>query len=333
MQKDLYFFIFVLTFLCSCATKKLHFDEAIIPPIPDYSKIENWAAHPDKRDSSDVNIPNDNPMDVDDKQVDVFFVYPTSYTGKRDKYFWNASVYDAKINKKTDEGAIQYQASVLNNIGRIYAPRYRQAHLQAYFTEDVASGYKALDLAYSDVKAAFEFYLKNYNQGRPIIIISHSQGTTHAARLIKDYFDGKLLANKLVVAYLPGIPVYKNNYKNITACKDSTQTGCICSWRTFKKNHENPQNDKQIIITNPINWKDDFTYATKEQSLGGLLPAMKYHPHIADAQIHKSVIWVTKPKFKWSFLIWTPNYHVGDINLYYYDIRHNAKMRIGYFWK
>ena len=33
-------------------------------------------------------------------------------------------------------------------------------------------------------KAAFQYYLEHYNNGRPFIIASHSQGTYHAKRLI-----------------------------------------------------------------------------------------------------------------------------------------------------
>ena len=38
------------------------------------------------------------------------------------------------INKKTDEKPILYQASAFNEFP-VYAPRYRQAHIRAYFTE------------------------------------------------------------------------------------------------------------------------------------------------------------------------------------------------------
>ena len=53
-----------------------------------------------------------------------------------------------------------------------------------------------------DVKAAFQYYLEHYNNGRPIIIASHSQGTTHAKRLLKEFFDGTALQHQLVAAYL-----------------------------------------------------------------------------------------------------------------------------------
>jgi len=59
---------------------------------------------------------------------------------------------------------------------------------------------KNLELAYQDVKTAFEYYLKNWNQDRPIIIASHSQGSVHAQRLLKEFFEDKPLAKQLVAA-------------------------------------------------------------------------------------------------------------------------------------
>ena len=65
----------------------------------------------------------------------------------------------------------------------------------------------AFATAYADIKAAFEYYLKNYNHGRPIIIASHSQGSTHALHLLKDYFENKPLQKQLVAAYIVGMTI------------------------------------------------------------------------------------------------------------------------------
>ena len=121
---------------------------------------------------------------VDDKIADVFFVHPTTYTGKPINDYWNAPVEDLKLNNQTDKSTIQYQASIFNEAGRIYAPRYRQAHLNVFYTDNKQLSKKVLDQAYSDVKNAFLHYLKFHNEGRPFIIASHSQGTVHCTRLI-----------------------------------------------------------------------------------------------------------------------------------------------------
>lgn len=71
-------------------------------------------------------------------QADVFFLHPTSYLDGKKHNTWNAALNDEKINKKTDLGSILYQASLFNNVGKIYAPRYRQAHLYAFFPKTQA---------------------------------------------------------------------------------------------------------------------------------------------------------------------------------------------------
>jgi hypothetical protein len=54
----------------------------------------------------------------------------------------------------------------------------------------------------------------------------------------------------------------------------------------------------------------------------------KIYKQTTDAQTHEGVIWVSRPKFPWSFLYSTKNYHVGDINLYYMNVRQNIEQRI-----
>ena len=133
-----------------------------------------------------------------------------------------------------------YQASVFNKYCRVFAPRYRQANLQAFYTADKEREEAAFDTAYEDVKAAFIFYLKNYNNGRPIIIASHSQGTLHAGRLLKEFFEGKPLQKQLVCAYIIGLPVFSNYFTLLKSCEDSTATGCFISWRTFEEGYTAP---------------------------------------------------------------------------------------------
>jgi len=181
---------------------------------PDYTDLHYWAAHPWKWNTSD-SVPK--PLRkgfVKDSLVDVFFLHPTTLTSDKNKNS-NALIDDAELNAKTDYSTILYQASAFNEQCRVFAPRYRQAHYGNYFTDDTAMARKAFELAYEDVKNAFETYLSLYNGGRPIIIASHSQGTTHAARLLKDYFQGKILQNKLVCAYIVGMPIPENYFESI----------------------------------------------------------------------------------------------------------------------
>ena len=71
------------------------------------------------------------------------------------------------------------QASAFNGCCSIYAPYYRQASIYSYYdTDEVREEIHAF--VYQDVKKAFEYFIKNYSNGRPFIIASHSQGTHHS---------------------------------------------------------------------------------------------------------------------------------------------------------
>ncbi len=304
---------------------------------PNYRDISYWAAHPWKWDPSD-SVPKDlQDIYVQDSVVDVFFVHPTTLTNREDTHR-NALIDDEKINSKTDYSSILYQASVFNEQGRVFAPRYRQAHFGNYFTEDTVQAAQAFNLAYEDVKAAFEIYLENYNGGRPIVMAAHSQGTTHAARLLKEFFEGKPLQNKLVCAYIIGMPIPDTYFSMLRPCKDSLDTGCFIAWRAFKKGSPGSsfvqKESFKSIVTNPLTWTMDTLYARDSLNTGGILRNFnKLNPAVVDAQVHENILWVSKPKFFGNFLIKSDNYHIGDINLFYNNIRQNLKTRIGMYWK
>jgi len=304
---------------------------------PDYSNLNYWAAHPLKWDPSD-SIPKPLRKKKRDTLVDVFFLHPTIYTMQLKDSNLNADTNDAYLNAKTDYSSILYQASVFNQHARIYAPRFREAHISAYFANDTLASINAFATAYEDIKAAFEYYLKNYNHGRPIIIASHSQGTTHALHLLKDYFENKPLQKQLVAAYLVGMGIPKNYFSSLKMCEDPTQAGCFCGWRTFRKGFKPNYVEAEkgnSFVTNPITWKTDNDYAPRKMNTGSVLFKFnKLYKKTTDAQIHENVIWVTKPKFPWSFLYSAKNYHIGDINLYYMNMRENIEQRIkSYFEK
>ncbi len=329
------FYLLVLIMLAACSKPTSYLlHESGTPLAPNYFDPSNWAALPTKMDNADQ-LPVDTMQDTQaSAEADVFFLHPTTYTEKRKSEPWNASTFDLDLNKKTDESTILYQASLFNAAGRVYAPRYRQAHISAYFTDDTVAQKKAFEVAYSDVKRAFEHYMKQYNRGRPIIIAAHSQGTTHAKRLLKEYFEGTPLQAQLVVAYLVGIQVEANYFSHIKPCDSATETGCFVSWRTFQKGHfpEWHTKGEKVVVTNPLTWNSKTNYAADTLNEGAVLQKFGIiYPNLVDAQIEDGFLWITKPKFPWSFLYRNPNYHIGDYNLFYLNVRHNAVRRVQAF--
>ncbi len=302
--------------------------------VPDYSNLNYWASHPWKTDAAD-NIPSSISNKHKDSLADVFFIHPTTYIDVTVSMGWNADINNAALNRKTDNSTILYQASVFNQHCRIFAPRYRQANLKAFYTDKKTDADKAFDIAYEDIKNAFEYYLKNYNNGRPIIIASHSQGTLHAGRLLKDFFENKPLQKKLVCAYIIGLPVFTNYFKDIKPCKDSTTTGCFIGWRTFKEDYvpEFVINEKEkAYVTNPLTWTLDENLAPSSLNKGGILRDFnKIIPKLVHAQVHGNILWVNKPQFFGNVFLVLKNYHIVDYNLFYMNIRENVATRIHSF--
>ncbi|MDX1479311.1 MAG: DUF3089 domain-containing protein [Saprospiraceae bacterium] len=319
--------------LMSCSVKpRSAFRADAVPAAPDYGIDAHWAALPSRFDSADA-VPGTGLSDRQaDANVDVFFIHPTTYTGKRGHNTWNAALNDARLNLRTDKSTIRYQASLFNGVGRVYAPRYRQAHLEAFYTkqrQDEAQ--QALDLAYADVRAAFDYYLEHYNQGRPLIIAAHSQGTAHAARLLRERFDGQPLQDRLIAAYLVGMPVKAAYFDRITPCVTPEDTGCFCSWRTVKEGWV-PRRwgiDEEVVVTNPLTWRTDPGWADRALHRGAVF--RKFHkgpfPGLTGARIANGYLQIPRPRIPG--YLWVPlrNYHVADYNLFYVDVRENARLR------
>lgn len=350
MNKFLVFLIFIIS-IQSCSDKyhayKSLYKFKSPDGKPDYQNLDYWAAHPWKHDPSD-SIPAPLRNEIRDSVADVFFLHPTTFTSKKTANIHNASIDDDYLNAKTDYSTILFQASVFNQQCRVFAPRYRQGHIANFFSKDKEAAAKAFDMAYEDLKNAFEYYLKNWNNGRPIVIASHSQGSLLAERILKDYFQDKPLKDQLVVAYIIGWPVPSNYFTSLKMCEDSIQTGCICSWRTFRNGYVPPymrtekKSDAKDIsfgmsnsyVTNPLNWKTTNEYASKKLNKGSVLTKFnKVYKQTTDAKIGNSLLYVKKPKFPWSFLYFTKNYHIADINLFYLNIRENIRQRIAAYLK
>ena len=310
--------------------------------VPDYADANLWAALPDKEDPADM-VPQGVFTDEQaSAEADVFFLHPTTYTGKRGQNQWYAPLNDAKTNEQTDQTTIKFQASIFNGVGKVYAPRYRQMHLHGFFVKEGDSAPKkaadkAFQLAYEDIKAAFEYYLQHYNNGRPIIIASHSQGAAHGIRLVREFFDGTDLQQQFVAAYLVGWPVKKDEFKTIKVCQSAVDINCFCSWRTYKYGkypNNYTENNGDIAVTNPLSWTTTETFVPKSENKGAiLLDINKLYPNLADAQVEGEILWTHKPKFPGSFFIWRKNYHVADLNFYWANVRENAKARLAAFLK
>jgi len=321
-------------------------------PVPDYSNPYYWAALPGVPGAAD-SLPSALQGEPRDSSADVFFIYPTTYIayGKpieatqamfgnklallrsMEKASWNADVDDTALNRATDRQPILYQATVFNASCRIYAPRYRQANLKAFLVRKSARAQEAFDVAYSDVRRAFQFYLDHYNHGRPIIIASHSQGSLHAIRLLKEFFDGKPLAKQLVCAYVIGYQIPEDSFRSLTVCASPKATGCVVGWRSYQEGEipSDVHSEKGgSLCVNPLDWTTDTGFVPADSNKGTLLRWNTFYPQEVGAEIEPSthILWVRLPQDAPALVRRMKNLHILDYSLFWMNIRENVRERI-----
>ena len=325
----------LLWFVTGCKISYNTYDFDKSPEIvkPNYSDKDSWAVLPENI-PDEISIFN---IDENKKEADVFYIYPTLIDSKNQRE-WNSDIWNEDIRNDVINRPVKYQASAWLDAGNLYVPYYRQAHIRVFNDKFRVDGDKALNLAYNDIKEAFTYYLENFNNDKPFIIASHSQGTVHAKRLIAEFIDGKELQKKLIAAYLVGIKVFEDEFKNIKPMNSANETGGFVTWNTFKFN-KYPRKDnyenwfKGGVTTNPITW-DDSKETKKDLHKGLLYRDLKIFSQNIDIKLIDGIVWSTVPNVPGKILLKTVrSYHFADINLFWVDIRENAKLRVDQWFK
>jgi len=328
------------------------FDQSATPPAPNYSADAAWAALPSTEDDADVFLPEYPAIDPAEAAADVFFVHPTTWIGTQ----WNGPIDDPVVIEATARGATLIQASAFNDCCAVYAPRYRQANGFAFTRSDPA-GARAIDVAFRDVAAAFEsFQQRRGSTDRPFILASHSQGTVLAARLLREKIATAPIARSLVAAYLIGGPISRETLgTDVPVCASATQTGCALGWNARGPNYvanelefDDPDGRDRArmlakrICVNPLTWHDDGVRAPAAANRGAVFFDAE-HPRLlagfADAQCEGGQLTIRElgepPRdFMSRILDWMmgpENYHPIEYQLFYLDIRTNARERVDAF--
>jgi hypothetical protein len=210
----------------------------------DYGDPASWAARPGRADDPTNFVPEGAAVQPKG-DVPVFFVPPTAAF---DNGQWNGRSSDAATAQRL-AGFLRTEASALASAGPVWAPHYRQAVLGSFLAntpETRAHAAAAQELAYADVKVAFEKFLQAQPPGGPIILAGHSQGALHLLRLLKEEVAGTPLAARVVAAYAVGWPVSVDAdlpALGLRACERRAQARCLMSWQSFAE----PADAKAIL--------------------------------------------------------------------------------------
>lgn len=323
------------------------FDAQSAPPAPDYSDPASWSALPDREDFGDASPVGFPPVDQREAPADVFYVHPTSYLGSN----WNAPIDDPSLNDGTDRLSTGIQATAFNGCCAVYAPRYRQANGMAFLRQS-EDGRRAIDLAYSDVKRAFDAFNARRGAGRPFILASHSQGTVVAERLLQEAISGTPLREQLVAAYLMGgagtVEGVREKAPDVPPCAAATELHCVAGWNArgagfLSSEFEMHRTDlRERLCTNPLTWRVDGAAASAELNEGAVFlesDDRSPRPGFASAQCVDGTlllehVGVAPRDFMSRMLDHTlgaGNYHAIEYQLFFMNLRENAIARVAAF--
>lgn len=295
---------------------------------PEYSDLNLWAAHPELPSADAVGgIPTDLDWDgLSLLEVDVFYVHPTQYY-RGDT--WNASWDNNQVNRDVDRLPVALQASAFDIGGRLYAPRYRQAIYGVFSWKDSLSRV-ALARAGGDVEAAFFHYLRHWNEGRPFILAGHSQGSWHLREILQA-IEGTRLKDQLVAVYAPGFDWYETDFDVVPPCDGPDQVGCWNSWMSYGEGYFPEwlsRAQETPVCTNPVTWRRDGLSSEAKDHRGVVMRNGRCTlPQSVECYSSRGVLQVKPPDMPLGNLYQRDDWHVGDVNLFWSNIRENARHR------
>lgn len=320
---NLFIFVLILTVIFTgCSNKQAQ---------NIYSDSDNWAYLE---------------SNVQDKEADVFFICPTVYGGDENNF--NMSLNDTET-KKSFLGAINMEKGIYDEECRFFAPYYRQAALNVY-EMSIEDREEYLEFAYKDIKQAFEYYLKHYNNGNSIILAGFSQGADLSIRLLKDCFANEDTGKLLVACYAIGWSITEEElreYSHLKVAENERDVGVIVSFNSEAENITDslmiPKGTKTLAI-NPLNWKTDGTFADKSFNHGACFTDYNGNivteiPELTGAYIDENrgslkIVDVKAEDYPPVLSIFDEGvYHLYDYQFFYRNLQENVAVRIAEYNK
>jgi hypothetical protein len=223
------------------------------PVAADYTRDSNWLCLPGRKDVCSTPLATTAlsangygsigaSTVASDPPLDCFYVYPTVSN-------------DEGLNSDLKPGreetlAAEAQFARFASVCRPFAPMYRQMTIGAIAAFSAGADVsRAAAVAYGDVAAAWRNYLATRNDGRPFVLIGHSQGSLMLQQLIAREIETKpAVAKRMKLAIIPGYDVFVpegrlvgGTFKQTPLCSSAQQTGCILTWTSYRAGHVPPQ--------------------------------------------------------------------------------------------
>ena len=230
-----------------CGTSVLFAQSIAVSQPNDYGDSRSWLCRPGRHDACDVDLTTtivaaDGALRRETRRpdpqapIDCFYVYPTVSTDSTSVSDMNADLAELNVAR--------LQFARFAEQCRLYAPIYRQVTLAAGRLRRAGGApTNSLGIGYDDVLNAWNYYLQHENQGRGVVLIGHSQGSSILRELIRKEIDGKAVQSRLVSALLLGltgglaVPRHQDvggTFQHVLLCRIPSQTGCVITYSSFR---------------------------------------------------------------------------------------------------
>ena len=231
----------------------------------DYNDPRNWVIPPETLGGK-----------VEDgTEFDLFYLYPTLVSSKEKPLMDHL---DPKVRAKTEGFAAAQTVAIFGGKARVYAPYVRQLEYTRCIGEaaDPArweSG--GMRQGIEDAAAAFRFYFERLRQGRPFVLLGHSQGAIELYLLLRNTPE-ITPGNGFAAAYLPGLPRltrqhfaadFANRPIRLAQCADDVAV--VAVWNSQSPDAtESPFTAPGCVGINPLDWSVSGEALPAERNAG-----------------------------------------------------------------
>ncbi len=166
------------------------------------------------------------------KTYNCFYLYPTASI--------EPSTNSDLTVQPVEQSIVHDQAARFSSVCNVYAPMYRQITVNGLSKANTTDP-GAYQVAYASVLADWNNFIKNYDKGRPIIVIGHSQGSVMLIKLLQANVDPNPKLRKLLVAAIIAggnvtVPTGKTvgaTFKHLPLCTSTKKSGCVIAYSSF----------------------------------------------------------------------------------------------------
>ncbi len=221
------------------------------PPAPDYALPAAWYLRPDRGSARPL--------------ADVFFVHSTTFDGGKD---WLGAIQNRAAARLVSHAVLPNFAGPFSGVGRVFAPRYRQASLYADRLTQRDDAREARVFAYGDVRRAFDTFLARDSRTAPLVLVGVGQGALLVDRLAREARTRPEVLRRIVAVYLIEDVTPAEDFPAggpLPLCQTRSQAGCVVAWMSQTSGRP----DRTRLLDRAQSW----TGGGELDRLGGRAPA------------------------------------------------------------